>query len=399
MTVRVPDLPPPHDLWAEPALLSALAAGRAPSIMPGYAVTADGLRMRDVGNGWWALLPVAGGRAVLFGLDLDNSEIEMCREPVDLLAGGPAWLPWSFLQALLAGEVVGFVYWWDGTAWSRARYPADLREDGCRILLEEASTALAGAVEQLTDDATDRQRLLDRLRDAARDRTADLALFAAVEHARTSAYEPAIDPATALAAATRAGLTPGSSWPEHPAGDGEPAGRTVPFSGPDQQAALVERVMRDAPEQPRPATADGGALRDLAAHLRAEGTAVLTVQWGPRHRTAFSAESGQQVTGALTDLVTALHEADADPGSGRWLYLRVDVTGPDATVRRAYDHAPGWWRAPHPTAGLPLLREETAARTERWRPQWTALLDASLARTGVPPHLCRPAPTPAAGAL
>ncbi|MFF5229655.1 MBL fold metallo-hydrolase [Dactylosporangium sp. NPDC000521] len=395
MTVPVPDLPPPHDLWAEPAMLSALTAGRPASIMPGYDLTADGLRMRDIGNGWWALLPVTGGRAVLYGLDLDNSEIELCREPVDLLAGGPAWLPWPRLQALLASEVIGFMYWWDGAAWSRALYPPDLREDGCRILLEEAATALASAVEQLTDSSADRQHVLARLRAAAHSRTADLALFAAVEHARTSAQEPAIDPGTALEAATRAGLTPGGTWPEHPAGDGEPAGRTVPFNGPDQHAALVERVMRSAPEQPRPAPADGDALRDLTARLRADGTAVLTVQCGPRHRTSFSTESGQ-VSGALADLVTALREADADPDSGRWLYLRVDVTGPSATVQRAYDHVPDWWRPPYPSVGVPLLllREEIAGRTEQWRPQWTALLDASLARSGVPAHLCRPAAPP-----
>ncbi|GAB3834845.1 hypothetical protein ACFPIJ_10995 [Dactylosporangium cerinum] len=397
MTVPVTDLPDPRDLWAEPALLAALTADRPSSSLPGYDVTADGLRMRDIGNGWWGLLPVTGGRAVLYGLDLDNSEIEMCREPVDLLAGGPAWLPWSWLQALLAGaEPVGFVYWWDGTEWSRAPYPAELREDGCPFLLEDSVRALAEAAEQLTTDPAGRQQLLARLRAAARDRTAGLALFAAVEQARTSTREPAIDPDTALAAAARAGLTPGSTWPEHPAGDGEPAGRTVPFNGPDQQAGLVERVMRDAPEQPRPAT-DGDALRDLAAQLRSDGVDVLTVQWGPQYRTAFRTESGLQVTGPLADLVPALREADAAPDSGRWLYLRVDVTGPDAAVQRAYDHAPGWWQPSYPTVSLALLREETAARTERWRPLWTALLDESLAVTGVPPHLCRVTPASTAG--
>jgi hypothetical protein len=401
MTVSVPDLPPPHELWAEPALLAALVADRPRSYLPGYDVTADGLRMRDVGNGWWGLLPVTGGRAVLYGLDLDYSEIVSCEQPVDLLAGGPAWLPWSWLRTLLTGiEPVGFVYWWDGAGWARAPYPAQLREDGRRSMLDGTVRVLADAVDDLAEgaDAATRSDLLTRLRGAARDRTVDRALFEAVEAARSSTREPAIDPDVAVAAAARAGLTAGSRWPEQPAGDGEPAGRTVPFNGPDQHAGLVARVMRDAPERPRPPVVDGDALRDLVEHLRAEGTAVLTAQWGGGFYKGFCLDSTRAVTGRPADLLAAVRDADAHPESGSWLYLRVTVTATGATVERSYDRAPDWWQPRHPSISLPLLREESAARTERWRPEWAALLDESLAESGAPPPLCAVAEGPTGSA-
>lgn len=391
MTVTVPDLPPPQDLWIEPALVSALASGRPNSDVPGYEVSADGLRMRDIGNGWWGLVPVTGGRAVLYGLDLDYSEIVMCEGPVDLLAGGPAWLPWTWLRALFAGiEPVGFVYWWDGAHWARAPYPADMRDDGRRSLLDGAANVLAQAVEVLTDgaDVVTRSQLVTRLRDAARDRTVDRAAFEALEAARSSPREPAIDPDAALAAAARAGLTAGGAWPEQPAGAGEPAGRTVPFNGPDQQAGLVARVMRHASERQRPAVAETGALRELVDRLRADGPPTLAVQWGVPYHHSFCTADNRPVTGPLAGLLAAVREAESDPDRGRWLYLRVDVTGPEPTVDRAYDHEPVWWQPPYASLRLALLREELAARAEEWRTDWAGLLDESLAQAGAPPHLC-----------
>jgi hypothetical protein len=264
----------------------------------------------------------------------------------------------------------------------------DLNEDGCRPLLDEAAVALTRAVESLTEDGdpASRPELLARLRRAAHDRTVDRALFEAVEAARASTLEPAIDPDAALAAAARAGLTAGSTWPELPAGDGEPAGRTVPFSGADQHAGLVTRVMRAAPERRRPANAER-ELRDVAEMLRADGPAVLAVEGGP-YWTSFRDGSGRPVARALADLLLAAREVDADHDWGRWLYLRIDVTGPDATIERAYDHVPDWWRVPHYRVELTLLRKEMAARSSDWRPEWVELLAESLAGSGVPPHLC-----------
>jgi hypothetical protein len=155
----------------------------------------------------------------------------------------------------------------------------------------------------------------------------------------------------------------------------------------DQHAGLVTRVMRGSSELQRPPITAGDAPRDLLERLRADGTPVLTVQWGPS-RWGFSTDSGRPVTGALADLVEAVHEADAGHGRGRWLYLRIDVTGPEPTVDPVYDHVPTWWQVPYTLVNLALLREELAARSGEWRPDWAALLDKSLADSGVPRHMC-----------
>ncbi|MFH8684714.1 hypothetical protein [Streptomyces lydicus] len=74
-----------------------LAAWSAESPLPvhNYRVDGAGLRSEDVGDGWWALTWVEGGRAVLHGIDNDYSETVGRPRPVDLLAGGPHWLRWG----------------------------------------------------------------------------------------------------------------------------------------------------------------------------------------------------------------------------------------------------------------------------------------------------------------
>jgi hypothetical protein len=115
------ELASPEDLWAEACATAMLTVG-----IEGFGCTvrADGVRTGDVGNGWHGMSWVEGGRAVLYGYDVDRSETRHQAPPVDLLAGGPDWLPWRWLIDLMSEErTIQYVYWWDGSSWFRTDHP------------------------------------------------------------------------------------------------------------------------------------------------------------------------------------------------------------------------------------------------------------------------------------
>ena len=133
MTVHSPgrpdDLPPAEDLWADAAALAVLTAGLNSVYLEKAEPDEHGLRSRDAQNGWWTLSRWPDGRMLLCGIDEDYGET-ILEPPVDLLAGGPDWLPADYLaDPMGGGETVGLVYWWDGT-WGRAPYPDGLADDG-----------------------------------------------------------------------------------------------------------------------------------------------------------------------------------------------------------------------------------------------------------------------------
>ncbi|WP_432560061.1 hypothetical protein [Granulicoccus sp. GXG6511] len=88
----------------------------------------------DGGGNWCKLFRFADGRAVLIGHDHEYSETyfaeaaEYFEEPAtDLLAGAPDWWAGVVRDQALRGDMpwVGFIYGWDGAAWSRAAYELD----------------------------------------------------------------------------------------------------------------------------------------------------------------------------------------------------------------------------------------------------------------------------------
>ncbi|MFI9050982.1 NUDIX hydrolase [Streptomyces sp. NPDC053427] len=363
--------PPPEVLWTHGAALAAWAAER-PLPLHNYRVDDVGLHSEDIGNGWWSLLRVEGGRAVLYGIDNDYSESIAQVPPVDLLAGGPSWLPWDRLATLTdRGETFGFLYWWADGAWGRAPFPHSVREDGLRSMVPDGDGEVRAVLEALEEDGAE---------------AADVRRMGTPE-------------AQAAAARTVA-------RPRLPAGRGEPAGRRVPCDLPEQYAGVIAVAMRAADELPRTTPAAGPALERLTSWLRAnhpstDGHGALTAAFADGadagnfyRRDGFHDERGtrlgDEVCGLLGDLRDA--EADTEASSGRWMYLRVRVTADTVTVDRAHDHLPDWWRSRYGSAEARpgTLAREMAARAPRWRPSWVGLLDEDIPRNGAPAALCRP---------
>ncbi|QRX90498.1 hypothetical protein [Streptomyces noursei] len=226
------ELPAPEELWAHAATLARWSAEH-PLPVHNYRVEGAVLRSEDVGNGWWALTRVAGGRAVLYGIDNDYSDTVGCSPPMDLLAGGPAWLPWDHLTPVVHGEeAIGFVLWWADGVWRRAPYPAALGDDG-------ASTMVPA------DDGEVRE------------------VLAALRADGTAAAEVQRKEAQAARAVREAAAPP----VELPAGRGEPAGRRVPCWLPEHLAAALAVAMRASAESARalPAGDDVAAAEGVGA--------------------------------------------------------------------------------------------------------------------------------------
>ncbi|MFD9130754.1 hypothetical protein [Kitasatospora sp. NPDC059571] len=138
MTVHRPglpeDLPPAEELWARWALLAALEATtegeeRPPRHRTGRWIDDEGLHWDDCGCTWWVMSRQGDGRFVLYGED-EASEVKWHEPPIDVLAGGPEWLPYEELRDRLEGHEIGCVYWYENGTWARAPYPDDLDDDG-----------------------------------------------------------------------------------------------------------------------------------------------------------------------------------------------------------------------------------------------------------------------------
>ncbi|MFF0523292.1 hypothetical protein ACFYTC_31690 [Actinomadura nitritigenes] len=221
------ELADPEDLWAEACATAMLSVGT-----PGWGaeVRDDGVRTEDVGNGWHGMSWVEGGRAILYGYDVDYSETRRQVPPIDLLAGGPAWLPWEWLAEMMREEhIVQYVYWWDGSAWARTDYPDGLEDGGGGVgrdhQVEESFLAWGDDPESAADAFED---LIKAARARAVDRDVVEALLRRLDPEQFDiALTGPFDAETILAVAGRAGLTAGSARPELPAGQGEPAGRRV----------------------------------------------------------------------------------------------------------------------------------------------------------------------------
>ncbi|MFF5497627.1 hypothetical protein [Streptomyces aquilus] len=136
MTIQRPglpeNLPDPEVLWARWALVAVVAAtteAERARYRTGTWIDDEGLHLDDSGCTWWTFSRLGGGRYVLYGED-ESSECKWHEPPVDMLAGGPDWLPHEELRDRLAGNELGCVYWYDNGAWARAPYPEGLRDDG-----------------------------------------------------------------------------------------------------------------------------------------------------------------------------------------------------------------------------------------------------------------------------
>ncbi|WP_329620171.1 hypothetical protein OG357_06180 [Streptomyces sp. NBC_01255] len=138
MTIHRPglpeDLPAGEALWARWALLASLGAttkeeSRPSGYRTGRWIDDEGLHYDDAGCTWWTMSRMGEGRFVLYGED-EASGVKWHEPPIDMLAGGPDWLPYDELHDRLKGYELGCVYWYENGSWARAPYPDDLGDDG-----------------------------------------------------------------------------------------------------------------------------------------------------------------------------------------------------------------------------------------------------------------------------
>ncbi|UCM88567.1 hypothetical protein [Streptomyces marincola] len=214
------DLDHPRRLWARAAALGMLASA---DLTDGtYRLGPGRLRCESAGGSfWWRMSLHDAGRAVFCGQDADGSHGHLRRVPVDLLAGGPAWLPWQELRREQEDCALGYVYWWQDGAWARAPYPEDLVDDGLALsaawvrddaelvlpLAEAAGGGAEGAGHPVALDGAV-VGFLDRAESGTVDRAAVRALLGAFSP--DGPAEPrAVEAAHAFA--VRAALTPGGA--------------------------------------------------------------------------------------------------------------------------------------------------------------------------------------------
>ena len=400
---RPEDLPHPGLLWAHSRI--ELGAYRLLEARPGDVFAYDpvgtthtrvgftlgphGTHYKNGGGCWWRLTRVEGGRAVLTGWEpLGQDTVD---EELDLLAGGPDWLPWEWLDTLIARyrhEQMGvsFLYWWDGDAWGRTDYPDGIEDDGL-VTVEDSGTPaglLGFSGVPFLDDEHHRAVAAELMRHVAERGDDDRAweLFRDLY----GAVRVDLDAARELL---------GADWFTR-RDDPMPAG--IPSATPRRRRvlkaadwkAMVARAMRAATEAERPAPPETEelrtlceALRSLAAERGEDLTFTVACERGAMSFPALVDASGEALEVPWEDglLPLRLRRAEADPEYGVWYFLRVRATAADVTIERAYDHWPAWgrrsgWFPDRMTPPrLPDLQDEMAARSPRWRPEWVRLLD------------------------
>jgi hypothetical protein len=413
---RTEDLPPPAMMWAFGRI--ELGAYRLLEARPGETFTYDpvgttytregftlgphGMHYDNSAGCWWRLTWVEGGRAVLTGWEpLGQDTID---EELDLLAGGPDWLPWEWLDTHIARyrhEQMGvsFLYWWDGAAWGRVDYPDGIEDDGlCTAMGYGTPEDLLRIDDDLRDDSgeTFGCPLLRVPDDGHR-------LAVAAELMRHVAEggddDRAFDLFRDLLGADRVDLDAarellGADW--FTRRDPMPAG--TPPATPRRRRvlkmrdwqAMVARAMRSATEADRPAPPETEELRTLREDLRAlaaerggELTFTVSCERGAMSFPELVTASGEALEVPWADglLPLRLRRAEAHPEHGAWYFLRVRAGAAGVAVERAYDHWPAWGRRSgyfpdgmRPPR-LPDLQDEMAARSPRWRPEWARLLD------------------------
>ncbi|NDU76516.1 hypothetical protein GWI34_28405 [Actinomadura sp. DSM 109109] len=235
------DVPPPGELWAQ-GVVKAMMAPYLDDCSGRVLVDGGGLRTEDIGNGFWALRWVEGGRALLYGHDNEASDTHIQDLPVDLLAGGPEWLPWEWLRDLLVNEdySVAFLRWWD-SSWGGPPLPGHV-DDGLAVILADGAESMDEYIDgDGSPSAAAYQDLLDAVTAGTVERPAVEALLAALD-------VPEADPAEALGVAAQAGVTPGERPAELPAGSGEPSGRWVPVFYHDHLRAVTAMAEREGIE-------------------------------------------------------------------------------------------------------------------------------------------------------
>ena len=388
---RPEELPRPEVLWGHGCAAAALYAAIGDYLDSIYRLDErGGLAFDDGGGSWWRLQWVEGGRAVLAGCDRDHSDTIDPPEPLDLLSGGPDWLPWEWLTGKEVLDWVGFVYWWDGAVWARVPYPEDVGDDGLWGWLEEQVPVEAHAVrvaDCLQDFGVEADEgaltaLLSRSVTSDVDRAAIESVMAGAEVAgavATGMEETEIDVGAAVDVARRAGLLAGGpGFPQAPAGSGPPAGyRPKLVSGHDWRRVFYE-AMAEEIERDRPVPERAPALEELErvmSGLVAEhGPVVLRASYLEGGSLSLELPSGERLPSptSLFSRIEALQNVEAHPERGRWFNVIVRADPEVVEVERFYDSLPRKGRVPRGVI------EHVKRRAPEWRPSWVRLTDPAL---------------------
>ncbi|MEU8471913.1 hypothetical protein AB0F30_29085 [Streptomyces sp. NPDC029006] len=215
MTVHRPgspeDLPPAEELWARWALLAALEATtegeeRPPRFRTGRWIDDRGLHWDDCGCTWWVLSKEGDGRFVLYGED-EASGIKSYEPAIDVLAGGPDWLPREELRDGYEDREIDCAYWYENGVWARVPYPDDLDDDGLDCGMScfiDRGEVLVGLTSQL-DDAVAGPSADSLLADAEAYRLEPQKLLQRL--GPTNRYDEPLDRPALVRALARAGLT------------------------------------------------------------------------------------------------------------------------------------------------------------------------------------------------
>ncbi len=386
------DLPAPGLLWTRWAVLSAAMTG----IDRGepWSIDERGARHDDPDTGWARFALLDGRRAVLYGAHRDHHAKVSTDPAVDPLTGAPDWLPWADLTPLAESDQLGFVIWHDNGRWSRVRYQ-HRAEDGLTeviapLLTEERTAAVLRGLAVTTDRRGAREIAADLLHAAVRGEVGAGSLGALLGDTA--------DIEAALATAHRGGITPGTRPPRIPPGQRPPMRRIRRISQGEHDR-LVWAAMHSSSELRRPSPPDTDELGTLVRWLQerapgGDGRCSLLVY---ADATSFSSQPGEHPPAdrpgeeryaafrRLTELVRTLRRAESDPRYGRWLFLRIETTATGYEIDRAYDSWPSWWHDDGVSGPWRTnLQEEVDGRHQKWRPEWTPLLDPEIAYRPTP---------------
>ena len=388
----VTDMATPDQLRVRWGLLAATYASiGVPDV---FSLTGEGAFLDDHGGNWAAFSFAGGRRSVFFGYDHEYSQTTDADPPIDLLDGGPPWLPWARLGELAGQGELGWCYWHDGENWQRNAAAAvsgvpDGREAAAAAVLsdERASQELAAAVTTWAPrgaqvGGAQAGGAAAALLDAAYRCAVDADALRNLLRLGRAADSGGLSRGLALAAA--AGLTPGSRSPlerEAPPAGPRPRRRRRRLSEEGHQA-LVWSALRSAQEAQRSVPAAHAQARQLAAWLHGHGRLRPAVNF----QICAGSSTAQELDGISYDdwrevatLAKRLREAEAHPEQGRWIWLRVALTAGGVRLERAYDHLPVWWAGTPEGLWLRDLASEMEQRAPAWRPRWTDLLDPGVA--------------------
>lgn len=308
----------------------------------------------EPGGSWAKMQRFRGGRAVLWGRDVD-SEDDALSNGVDVLSQVPVWAITPLVEQSVNVDGVGFVAWFQHGEWDTSTPDFD---DGSDLILQVVSDIGAVAAEAKRVHPPVILDLLPRVIDDARNGVLGADTFR-----------------------TYLGGTSGN--PEY--------GRlmlidALQLSDPTVNTSLREHLRAEIHSQMQ-------ASLEIAGRKVAERPSVL-VQWSRVAGLDFAFEHSvliengrtigapsnvrlpEQYATTLTNVLRRLHHDEAAEESGAWLFARVAYDGKRITCDRAYDSWPSWFKVTRTSQGPSLegLHWEMEQRTPPWKPAWSSLL-------------------------